>query len=422
MAIKLAMIKNYGLTFKNFFLNSFFRITGYLSRFFLFILLLRHLNLEDFGQYGLITVSVIILYQIFGLEYHNYYSRLLAKKEVRYWGKIIINTLIVSFFSFFIFFVLLLIFYYYIKTSFNFIFIIFFIIVIEYLLTELIRLYYINGNTQKYNFFDFLKKISLPFIILFQVLMGVELNLELILYDWIVGLILISFFLIISLRNLKIIFKKKYFKADKNFIYLGLKISFIYLISLIFQNTIFVIDRYIVKFYFDTNFLAAYIFFISIAIMPYNFIQGLIFSKYFKNMVNISNEKIEFLKESLRILLKVFITLIVFNLLIILLIEEIVKLTNKNELLEYTTFLNYILIIGSLFSLKKTFDFILHATNYDKLILISNVILTLTFITILIIFKDNFFEKTFLYSLIIAFILAILFNIFNLIRYKLIRK
>ena len=397
-------------------LNALLRLFSLFFIFFLIIVLTKYLSIKDYGQFGVISVTIIWIYQIFGLEFHNYTSRILANLNFKKWSYILINTTYLSLISFCILFFLILFFYEYISFYFSNIFLVFLIIIFEFFLVEIIRLYYVIGDTNKFNFFEFLRRSLLPIFIFVQVLFEVKLDLEIILFNWIITQIITLILVILSLKKFKFNFKYSDFKIKKNFIFNGLKVALNYLVSLVFINTFFVIDRYIIKYNFDLKFLAAYILFISISLVPENLSHGLILSKHFKSLIKKSKKYFQFRELFIVVFLKVILLLLIFDFFFIILIDDIINFTGKYIFLKYINLSYYVLLIGNLFTIKKALDYGLHALKKDKEILFSNSILTLSFILLMFFNIDKINEKLFLFLIGISLCLSIIVNLSSLIK------
>lgn len=406
------------IIFRENLINILARLFSYFSRFLLIFIIINKLDIKEFSQYGLISATVIWLYQIFGLEFHQYTSRILTKLNYNRWGQILINSFYLYLLSFSFLGLSLIFLKNYISLYFDFILLIFLITFFELLLIELIRIHYISGNSNKYNLLEFSRRSSLLILLIIQLLFNVEINLKIIIYDWLIILIFNLFLCLNSIKKYNILISANDLKLDKLFLKKGIKISSFYFISLIFSNSIFTLDRYLINFNFDSKFLAAYILFISICLVPENLITGLFFSKYFNQLVKASNNLKKFKKLFSQVFLKIIILLIIFDILFVLTIEKIIDITGKKILLEYINLSFFVLIIGNLVSIRRFFDFTFHAKSLDNLILKSNIILFITFIILNYFFYQFFNEIFFLITIILSFLISIIFYLFRFFQIK----
>lgn len=396
-----------------------FRGFSILIRFVFLIIVLKNLNITEYGELGIITVSSTYLIYIFGFELHNFISKEIVRNKDKKKPNIIFNRFFFSLISFTFLFILIYYFDLYIKLFIFNIYLFFIITFLEHLLIEINRLFYIYKNHNYFITLDFLRKSTCPlFIIVINILDYNHWDLEFLLKVWVYSLLfclMVSLFLFI--KRIKISFKIVF--IDIKFILLSITKSYHLLFSLLIGNSIFIIDKYFIKINLDEVILGSYIFFIGISLLPLYFIDGAVFTKYFSKLIEISNKRIEFFNKRFVNALKMAISIIIiFDIFIFFGIKTIIYITQKYIFLDYLNIFYITLVIGNFYCFKKLSEFYLYALNNETKIFVSNTIMILIFL-VLIILNIFMLKKAiyfFLGSILFCIIISIIINIKQIIK------
>lgn len=248
---------------KNNISSLLYRVSGVGLKFLLLFLLAKFLDNSDFVSYGMLSVIVIYIQYLFGLDIYTYANReFLLYKSNLYKFKLISRQYYVYFVVYFLSFPFLIFCFYFAFDS-SFIFSVLFIVtaISEHYSSEICR-FWVFRQEQVFSSFLYFIKSLLMVVIPILFLIFYELNIELVFLSWFISnfiLILIS-----SNRFNFLLILKSVNSWSLRWLKSALVFSIPLMLSALCSKAIFTFDRTLAANYLETDEAATYIMIISL--------------------------------------------------------------------------------------------------------------------------------------------------------------
>lgn len=358
-------------------LQLFLRFFAIGGKFLLVIILGKNLSIEDFADFSLFTVTVVIFTFVLGFEFHTYSNRYIIKtNKIAFAVKnSFIFYLFIYFFSMPI--VISLSFFDLISTYYLPVFI--FILAIEHVLSEFERLFVALLMPLRSSI-SLLLRSGLWCYFLFGILFFIDkINLDIVFTLWGIGCLSALFYCVFVLKNLNIKFS---FGWDKKWIISGVKVALPFLISSLLIRLFFTLDRYFIKWFGFIDNVAIYSFFMNFAnillIVSGPLISVFLYPKLVKSYNNNNINEMMLIKSQFykQIAFFSFLTVLV----VIIFIEPVLYFVDKDYLIKNKNILYLQLFALFVYNLSITPHYILYSASKDKILLNSTIYSFLLFV------------------------------------------
>mgnify|MGYP001257675029 FL=1 len=270
--------------FSNQVLNLFLRGATILLKFLLSILVIKKLNIEEYGVFGLFQSTVIISTFILGFDFYNFTSREILKENAKPFSYYFMNQ--IAFHLFVYIFIIPLTYFVFISAVIdsNYLWLFVLILIPEHLSQELYRLLIILNKSVAATTILFLRSggwVLLLYLLWTQKTLTVNVNSILLL--WLFGAILSVLF------GFKFVKLKKINKIDFKWMLKGIKIAFPFFIGTILYKIIEFSGRYFLSFYHSETEVGVYTFFTSISNILFVFVQTIVIIELYPKLIKAKN-------------------------------------------------------------------------------------------------------------------------------------
>lgn len=380
------------------------------SKFILIIFLAKLLSTEDFGVYGIIAATMNFLLYFIGLDFYVYSNRELIKSNKLGRNKIVTAHTQFLFIIYLLTLPLLFILFYKDFISINYILPFYIIVILDHLNQELMRLLIVLKKPIKANILFFIRSGAWSIVIVFFSFIDFKLKLIDVLSIWAVAEILCLILSLVVVYRDNIRFNV-FERIDWLWIKKGLIICVPFLIGTLCIKGMFTADRYVLEYLNnDSNILAAYVLFSSLAAATLSFMDAAVFSFEYPALVNSINKKDGNHREIIKKLYyKVFFILLLINFFGYFFINIFLNIVEKDVFFTYIDYFYFLMFIQAIYCLSMVPHYILYALGVDKAIIISQISAFFIFIVsiyLLIGYMDN------VYALFIALILSFIYILF----------
>jgi O-antigen/teichoic acid export membrane protein len=231
---------------------------------FLFTILFFKYSESVFGEYSLLSVTILLLVYVLGADFYSYANRELLNPGAHK-QQIIFNQFLFYSVLYVILFPLVYWVYKYLGFSSQYFYLFYFVLITEHLGFEFYRLLFIFKKPLAANINLFLRNGLWVFAVVYLLFLKEDVNIPLILQYWLVGNLAGLFFslLIVTKKRDKIL--RSAFVPDWKWIKKGIFISTPYILGTIAYKTIEFADRYMIDYFMDKKAVGVYSFFANMA-------------------------------------------------------------------------------------------------------------------------------------------------------------
>ncbi|TNJ47049.1 oligosaccharide flippase family protein [Tamlana fucoidanivorans] len=346
-------------------LNVVLRISGTGSKFLVFAILSKVFSDFDFGNYSLIISLITLTIFILGLDFYNFSVRDILKTvsvdEIR--NKI--SSSILFYFAVYLIFVVsgLVIFENLSYTS-PYVELIILLCITEHFSQEIYRLLVGFGKVLMANILLFIRTAGWSSLVVCMALWGYSFSVEYILNIWLIAnfVTIIYVFAYLLNKNYKTLHM---ISLDYNWIFEGIKVSFVFFIATFFLKLIEYSNRFIVNYYLGEELTGIFTFFSSIAILITLYINTIVISFELPELIKsvnkpIINDLFFKFKKSLR--LQIIVSVVI----ILAIIKPILMWQNKAGFQYYLPILFFLLFGSALMNYSLIYHFKLYIRHKDK--------------------------------------------------------
>lgn len=244
------------------------RVSALLAKLGLLFYLAKALGSEDFVLFGIITVTVVYLQYLLGLDLYNYANRQIALNRCQFNLFRTVGKQFSFYFCIYLFLLFMSLIVWVVQKNTNIVlppwlFIFIFILITEHFFNEIYRLFNFMLEPIFAAFLYFIKSVVL-FLLVFinDYSFGNEVSIELVLYFWLIVNLMVALLSTFKFNLFYITFKLR--KFDFDWLKLAIKFSFPLVLSALCSKAVFTFDRTLASWYLDINSAAAYILIMSI--------------------------------------------------------------------------------------------------------------------------------------------------------------
>ena len=397
--------------------NLSIRSINLASKFILIVFLAKLLSTEEFGQYGVLTAFINLSLYFIGLDFYTYSNREILKNNKNDSSKIIISHFYLIAIVYLISLPILFLLFTNEVLDKKYIVVFYIILILEHINQELMRFLITFGKPILSNLLFFIRSGAWSFIIISISYMEKRTDLLSVLEIWIAAEMICLVFSIITLQNTSFRFNFK--KFDWAWIKKGLKICLPFMIGTLAIRAIFTGDRYIIEQFFNSETLASYILFSSLAAAIISFMDAAVFSfLYPKLVLDVNNRNTEYRNIIKQFYTKTIFFLIIINTLAFFLIHPLLEIIGKSEFLNHIKYFYFLIAIQSIYCLSMVPHYVLYSLHKDKHIIYSHLISAITFFILSLLFiKYKIDIYNILYALFISFFFLLLYKLLLSFKY-----
>ena len=354
-------------------LNVFLRVGGIGSKFLIVTLMSKYLDVDVFGNYGLITSIITILIFVLGLDFYNFSIRDILKTSNKQdvFNKVLLT--IVLYVAVYVLFVLLG---YYTFNTVDYIkpysFLVISLVITEHLSQEIYRLLIGFKKVLLANILLFFRTVSWSSIIIYYYFNNTLITIEKIFNLWLLAnIITIIYVLILSVKkNFNLLLKAS---LDFNWVRKGLRISSVFFLATISLKSMEYINRFVVDYYMGEELAGVFLFYSNISILITVYINTIVISFELPELIkSVNSPKIEFLLKKFKksLLIHIFIS----SIFIFLIIKPLLHWQNKVEFEKYLPLIFFLVIGVGLMNYSLLYHFKLYIFHKDRSLLKSMVL------------------------------------------------
>jgi len=381
--------------------NVFLRIGGIGSKFIIFTLMSKYLDVKVFGDYGLIVSLITIFIFALGLDFYNFSIRDIIKtnNEQEIINKVISSAVLYSFI-----YGLFIILAYFIFNNIDYLkpftFLIIFLVITEHLSQEIYRILIGFQKVLLANTLLFFRTVGWSAIIIYYYYTESLITIEKIFGLWLIA----NFITIIYVFSFGLFLNyKKISSATLNvkWIKKGIRVSAVFFIATISLKTIEYANRFIVDYFMGEAISGIFLFYSNISILITVYINTIVISFELPELIASAQlPKINGLMKKLK--KSLLIHTIISIVFILLIIKPLLIWQNKVEFENYLPIIYFMVIGVGLMNYSLLYHFKLYIFHKDKALLKSiliSAILSLLFTVVLTFFYG-------IYGTAIAFVLS----------------
>ncbi|MEZ5528804.1 MAG: hypothetical protein R3E57_02495 [Porticoccaceae bacterium] len=371
-------------------LSIFLRIGTLGCKFLLIILMAKFLSVNDFGLYGLLTVTVGYSIYLVGFDFYNYTTRELVSLSPEKWGRIFKAQGMLTLILYFLFIpVCSLFFVFGFMPSYLFVWFVG-LLVVEHVCQEITRILISASFHVAASAVIFLRTGAWALVCSLLMILFPGLRvLELVLGGWIVGGVMACALGVVCLSGLKISGWSD--RVDMEIIKFGIKVSLPLLISTLAMRAIFTVDRYLIDAYGNSETLAAYVLFAGVATTLMSLLDAAVYFPSYPKLIKFHSERgvKEFMNIFRRMLVLATFIAVAFMAFNVFAIEYVLKWLGKAIYLERLEMFYWVLAGMVIYSLSMVPHYGLYAKKLDEKIIFCHCFSLIIFILSGVIFVDK---------------------------------
>lgn len=362
--------------FKNSLYSLILRFSALVAKFFLVILIVKKLDTDSLGEFGLFNSTISLLILLIGLDFYNFNTRLILKSiNMLDVAKHLNNQFFLHIITYIIFFPIIFLIFQYDVISFKYIYLFYLILIFEHITLEQGRLLFTFSKPIKSNIVFFIKRGLWVYMILFLFILDNSiLTLNNIFFFWLISTF-IAFLLGSFWLKEHMNFNNFVSDLDIKLILKGLSSACIFLIAALTFKGIDFVSRYILQFYTNNEIVGVYTFFFAFASTIELFIYTGIYSIKLPKLITLhsSNTKAYYTEFK-----KFGITLVLINvsvaILLAIIMEPFLIILAKNKFIEYKNVFFFMLISVSFLNFSLIPHIHLYVNHKENLILLNSII------------------------------------------------
>jgi O-antigen/teichoic acid export membrane protein len=385
--------------------NVTLRGLSMVSRFVLMIEIAKLLQPAEVGLFGLITAIIAFSVLIIGMEFHSHTMREINKTDSKKWSYIIQHHIIAQSILFCIFYPLALFIFKFSVLPIEYLFWFSEILFLE-ILNQEIHWFLIGMQKQIVSSIVMFIRTGLwVFIVIPFMNLNVDLNnITSLLFAWSVGSGLAV--LVGGIFIWKIVPVWKAYRIDWHWIKNGGKVGLYFLLAALTTKGLFTIDRYSVEQLGSSSDVGVYVFYFSIVMGAFNFLEPAVFSFIYPKMIASYHKKN--IKEYLSLFKELSISTFAVGLIIVSSIwfsmPYILEWVGKPVYGENYAVLGVLILLGFVYVLGMIPHYGLYAMGKDKWIIIAQVTSVIIYFSVIVLYKTSNAIMTVSLGLLFAFV------------------
>lgn len=356
----------------------FYRLAGVAAKFLLILYISKILSLEELGIYNIFTATVAWSVFLLGFEFHWFTTREIVGEDKSKISRFIFSQFIFHLFGMILIPIIVAVVFFlgFIPSSFLLFFVL--ITLFDQLSQEGTRILIALNEPQISNLIFFVKHGLWIYILFGFMSIGIlDINLNIILFFWFIFL-LIGFIIVIYNFNKLELLRRDNLKFDFEWIKLGMKTSWPFLLATISSLIIDYSNRYFIDFFLGKESVGIYAFYYGIASIPVTLITSVFVAQNSPRLIEVykyDGDNVGKKKTILRqFILQNFFIVISFAVVSILSIEWLITFVGKRELAAKVDIFYFMLIYVFIFSLDTVVNSVLYSKRFDKLLLGSSIV------------------------------------------------
>lgn len=351
-------------------INIFLRGLTIGLKFLLSILLIKVIDIEEYGNFGLIQSTTILLTFVVGFDFYAFSSREILNKESRNIGFYVTNQLAFYLIGYFLVIPALFIISKLNIINYEYIYYVLGIVITEHLSQEIYRVLILLKKTITATIVLFIRSgLWILMLFLFWKFGSTGITLNNVLTFWLIGAILS---ILMGVKYLPI---KKFEKLDFTWIKMGVIISLPFLAGTLMYKIIEFSGRYFLEFYWGKEEVGIFTFFSSVANILFVFVQTIVIIELYPRLLESLMEGESYFLQNLRKLESEVIKFTSIGIVLsLILIYPLVKFLEEPLLI--SNLYSYIILLFStaLFCISFISHYALYTYHKDNQILFSTTV------------------------------------------------
>lgn len=374
------------------------------SRLILIVALAKYLTPAEVSLFGLMLATVSFSVLIVGADYYTYSQRELLARPKEEWSFVIQHQMKAQFLLYAALLPLQLVFFVFGLMDWKYALWFFALLLLEHVAVEINRLLVAMHRQLAASVILFIKMGSWVLVVIPLMFFYEEYrNLEYIYTAWLIGSALAIFMGFYQIKKTLPVWEKV--EIDYSWLKKGFKVGGLFLLATICFKGLLTFDRYAVEALSSLEILGVYVFYITIVMGAYNFLDPAVFSFLYPRMLQSYQMKqkekyIRTFKELLvsTVLISMFLAAIIW-----FVTPWLIEWINKPIYLTYLNSLGLLIVAGFVYALSHIPHYALYAMKLDKWIVASHITALIIFFISLSLFGLSNGIKTVALALIIAF-------------------
>lgn len=386
------------------------------SRFLLLLALAKILSPTDLGSFGLMLATVLFGVLVLGADFKRYSHRELLARTPDEWPFVIQNHYRAQLLLYAVILPLHLIIFIYGFISWENIVWFYLLLVSVHIALEIEGFLIAMHKQIVASWVFFIQTASWVYIVLPLMYLFPELrSLEVVFTGWIVGAIIASMFGLIAIYQSLPVWERQ--KMEFAWIKKGLKIGGLFLLASLCFKGLLTFDRYAVEAFGSMEMLGVYVFYISLIMGMFNFLEPAVFSFLYPRMLqHFQSGQIEkYLKVFRELVISTIVLSMALSMAIWIAMPVLISWLDKPVYNEFIDVLPVLISVGFFYAMAFIPHYALYTVKADRWLFLSSFSSLLVFVVSLAFIEKISAIDTVAYSLLLAFIWLAATKTFGLI-------